>query len=115
MGSPTLAMRLRAEPQRTLDYTAITNAYMGIGTPAEHPVRILHVMNLTDETLQFSYDGLNDHFPLPANGFLLLDITANKSVSNGFFLAEGKRLYVKELGTPSSGAVYVTYYYGDTV
>jgi hypothetical protein len=74
---------------------------------------MIFVQNLTDTNVMFSLDGVNDHFPLPVNGFLVLDITANKTVDTGFFIAEGQRLYVKELlAAPSSGAVYFTVFYG---
>jgi hypothetical protein len=63
----------------------------------------------------FSFDGIDDHFPLASSGYLLLDITANKTRESGFFIAEGDRLYVKEVVTPTSGAVYFTSFYGANV
>lgn len=108
----TLAIRLLAEPVRSLIYSSISGAYMGIGTALDDPSRILFVQNLTDETLMFSLDGVNDHFPLPANGFLLLDITANRTLPQGCFISQGQRIYVKEIGTPTTGNVYVSTFYG---
>jgi hypothetical protein len=110
----TLAIRLRADEQRSLAFGSIGAAYMGIGAAFSHPIRIIFVQNLTDALLQFSFDGVTDHFPLPSNGFLLLDIMANKTnFAEGFYIAEGYRLYVKEIGSPSSGAVYVSNFYGE--
>jgi len=106
------AIRLVPESVRSLAFGSIGAGYTGIGTAIVNPVRMFHIQNLTDVTLMFSYDGVNDHFPLPPNGFLLLDITANKSRDHGFYLAEGTRVYVKEVGTPTSGSVYLTVYYG---
>lgn len=111
--SHKLAIRLIPEPVRYLAYTSIGSSYMGIGTQILNPIRILRIQNLTDAILIFSFDGVNDHEVLAANSFLLLDITANKAAGNGYFLAEGTRIYVKELGTPTEGSVYVTVYYGD--
>lgn len=108
------AIKLVPEAARSLAFGSIEAGYIGIGTAISNPVRILHIQNLTDETLMFSYDGINDHFPLPQNGFFLLDITANKSRDQGFYLAEGTRIYVKQDGIPTSGSVYVTVYYGST-
>ena len=109
----SLAIKLLPETVRTLAAGAIGPAYMGIGTAFDHPVRIILVQNLTDESMMFSFDGVNDHFPLPSNGFLLLDVTTNKTErSGGFFIAEGTRLYVREIVAPTSGDVYVSVFYG---
>lgn len=107
-----MAIRMLFEPQRTLGFAAIGAAYMGVGTAINHPARQFFIQNLTDATLQFSFDGINDHFPLPANGFFLSDITSNLARGEGFFLAEGERLYVKLLGAPTSGSVYLSIIYG---
>lgn len=108
----SLALRMAFEPLRSLAFGSIGGAYMGVGTPIEHPSRQFLVQNLTDATLLFSFDGVNDHFRLPANGFWLNDNTANRSVSQGFFLSEGTRLYVKQDGVPTSGNVNFTVIYG---
>jgi len=106
------AIKLLCEPARSLGFASITNTYMGIGSEIDSPVRILRIQNLTDAILWFSYDGINDHEALAANSFLLLDITANKSREQGYYLSEGTRIYVKRLDIPTSGAVYVTVYFG---
>lgn len=107
-----LAIRLMPEPVRSLAFGSIGAGYMGIGSPLANAARIVFIQNLTDETLMFSLNGIDDHFPLFAESFLLLDVTANKTVPQGFYIAEGTRFYVKEVGTPSSGSVYVTVFYG---
>jgi hypothetical protein len=103
------------EPVRTLAYTGVGAGYEAIGTPFDNPARLLFVQNLTNATLMFSLDGVTDHFALPANGFLLLDITSNKAAASGFFIASDTIMWVKEIGTPSSGSVYVTVMYGSTI
>lgn len=108
----TLALRMLFEPVRTLAAGAVAVGYMGVGTAVDHPLRQFFLQNLTDATLMFSFDGVNDHFPLPASGFFLNDITSNKSVSQGFFLAEGERLYVRQLDVPTTGSVYFSVMYG---
>jgi len=107
----SLAIRLFPETLRSLAFGSILAGYVGIGSSFAHPIRIIFIQNLTDVLLLFSFDGVNDHFPLPSNGFLLLDVTSNKSVSMGCFIAQGTRLYVKRSGVPSSGAVYVSAFY----
>lgn len=108
----SLDIRLNTEAVRSLAFGSIGAAYAGIGTAVTKPVRIMLLTNLTDAALMFSFDGIDDHFPLPANGYILLDISANKTTETGFFLAEGQRLYVKEIDTPSSGSVYFTVFFG---
>lgn len=108
----SLAIRLRAETARSLAFGSISGTYAGIGAAMTKPVRIFLLQNLTDATLWFSFDGVADTVPLPSNGFILLDVTSNKTLPQGFFLAEGDRIYVKTLGTPTSGAVYLTTFYG---
>lgn len=112
MAAPALAIRLQFEPVRSLGFASIGAGYMGVGTALSNPARQVFIQNLTDVTLMFSFDGVNDHFPLPTNGFLLLDITSNKTQQGGFFIAEGSRLYVKEVGAPASGSVYLSTMYG---
>ena len=111
--SQSQAIRLSPEPIRSLGFAAIAAVYMGIGTHIDNPVRILRIQNLTNAMLFFSYDGEHDHEVLAANSFLLLDITANKTREQGYFLAEGTRIHVKQIGVPTEGSVYVTVYYGD--
>lgn len=106
-------IRIQIEPVRTLAFGSISGTYAGIGTSITHPARQIFIQNLTDQTLMFSIDGINDHFPLPADGFLLDDITSNRTTTSGFYLAEGTRLYVRELSeAPTLGAVYFTVFYG---
>lgn len=109
-----LSIRLLAEPLRSLAFGAIGAAYMGIGTSLANPCRILNVQNLTDASLLFSMDGVTDHFVLPANGFILLDISANEVHSGGWFISQGQRFYAKTNGVvPTTGAVYLSAFYGE--
>jgi len=110
----SLAIRLKAETVRSLAFGAIGAAYMGVGTALTRPIRFVLIQNLTDKVLMFSLNGIDDNFPLASNGYLILDITANKTREDGFFLAEGDRLYVKQTtAAPTTGAVYFSTFYGD--
>jgi len=110
----SLSVRLFPEPLRTLAFGAIGAGYMGVGTAFANPCRLIFIQNLTDALLMFSMDGMIDHFPLPSNGFLLLDISANRNNPQGaLYISEGTRIYVKDTGVaPTMGAVYVTVFYG---
>ncbi len=108
-----LAIRFQAEPVRSLAFGSIGAGYTGVGTSVSHPIRQFLIQNLTDVTLMFSFDGVDDHFPIPANGFFLDDISSNRSQSvQGWYLAQGTRLYVKEIGVPTLGSVYFSTFYG---
>lgn len=109
-----LAIRLKAETQRSLAFGSITGSYTGIGAGYANPVRLYMLQNFTDVTLQFSWDGVNDHFPIAAGGAMIIDITSNKSVPGGMFaIAEGDRTYVKIFDdAPTSGSVFLTVFYG---
>lgn len=86
---------------------------MGVGTAMTRPIRLIVIQNFTDVDLMFSFDGVNDHLPLATSGYLVLDLTSNKTIPQGFFLAEGSRLYVKQLsGAPGSGSAYLSTFYG---
>lgn len=106
-------IRARFEPLHTVGFASIGATYTAIGNPYEFPVRIWHLQNLTDVILTFSDDGIHDKLVLPPNGFLLLDLTTNKTLDReGFSFAQGDSFYVKQNGVPTSGAVYLTLIYG---
>jgi hypothetical protein len=102
--------RFKMEPQGVLAYGSITTSYVAIGNPLEFMGSKLRIANLTNATLQFSLDGINDHFPLHANSTEILDITVESK--NADFTPIGTIVYVKRIGTPTSGSVYVTSCYG---
>jgi len=111
-----LTLRLNAEACRILDAATIAAAgaaYTAVGTALEHPARQILLQNYTDATLWFSFNGVVDNFPLLPNALLIQDITANKTFSEGFYLGEGKKLYCKQLGVPTTGNVYFTVFYGE--
>ncbi len=100
--------RLQFEVQRTAAFGAIGAGYGAIGTAFLHPSRLLLIDNLTDADLQFSLDGVNDHFVLAAMSGKVFDITANKVRDDGYFIAQGTIVSVQQIGVPTSGTVYVS-------
>jgi hypothetical protein len=113
MAGYNLSVRLLPDTVKTLGFAAIGVPYMGVGTAFAEPIRIIDIQNLTNQSVMFSFDGINDHLPLPINGYLILDVTSNKSDKGSFYIAEGTRIYVRQLsGAPTSGSVYVTGFYG---
>lgn len=107
-----IAIRLFPETLRTVAFGSISGTYTGIGIPFENEIRLFHLQNLTDETLLFSFDGINDHEILPTMGFLLIDCTSNRTnIGGSLVIAQMTRIYVKQSGVPTSGAVYLAAYF----
>jgi hypothetical protein len=114
MAAQNLAVRIYPEVLRTLAFGAITGAYAGIGSAFLNPVRIMYILNTTDALLTFSFDGVNDHFVIPTNSYLLFDVTSNMTLTGGALsVAQGQRIYVK--GVPTLGAVYLSAFFGTGV
>lgn len=111
----SLAIRLMPEPVRSINFADIDDIYKTLGTAMTRPIRIIFLNNLTNANMMFSFNGINDHLPLPSWGYLLLDITSNKTLPQGFFLAEGQQIYVRKesaLEIPTIGNVYLSTFYG---
>ena len=109
--SNSLAIRLYAEPLRTLAFGSISGTYAAIGTALLNPSRMLYIVNATDVLLTFSFDGVTAHFVIPSQSYILLDVTSNQTLSSGIFnIALGQKIYVE--GAPNLGAVYLSTFYG---
>lgn len=106
------SLRIAFEPVQSLDYSSIDSGYTAVGGPIANAARQFFIQNLTDALLMFSFDGVNDHFPLPSEGFFLDDITTNKVQSQGFYLSANTVLYVRTIDSPSIGSVYFSVSYG---
>jgi hypothetical protein len=108
----TLGIRFRLENLRTLAFGAITGAYAGVGTALDNPARMIILKNLTDTELFASLNGIDDQVHLAKGEVIVLDITSNKAMGGGFFLAQGDRVYVRDTGVaPTQGAVYLSVIY----
>jgi len=105
------AIKLRAEAQRSLAAASVGASYTAIGTEVANIVRLMIVQNYTDALLQFSFDGVVDHFVLPSGGQLIIDVTTNDFNGQGFFISIGTLMSVKRIGTPTTGSVYVSAFY----
>ena len=103
---------LRADPVRTLAAGSITASYVAVGTQFQFIARQMLVQNLTDATLMFSFDGVNDHFPLLSDSYIILDVTTNKVTNDGYFIDQTTIMSVKRIGTPTTGSVYISVFYG---
>lgn len=102
--------RFNAEAVKEKAFGDIGASYTQVGAAYAYPISKIYVANLTDVTLYFSFDGATNHFVLPTSGFIMLDVTMDPNTPD--YLPTGGALFVKRLGTPSSGSVYVSTFYG---
>jgi len=116
------SIHISIEPVRTIAFGAIRDGYNpvgGLNSAFSNPCRILLINNLTNANLMFSDTGSpvnGDKFPVAANTSMIVDLTTNKTVEQGAFIAEKTSVYVKNLVPgvgPTAGAVYVTVFYGE--
>ena len=103
------SVSLKPEAIRTLGFASISGTYAIIGTAITNPSQVYYIQNLTDVTITFSQDAVNDHFILPAGGFVLIDAGANKGLYGSLSFNSGTSLFAK--GSPTSGSVYLTTLY----
>jgi hypothetical protein len=107
----SLGISLKAEELRLS--AAVLGTYTKIGAPLLHACRILYMQNLTDGTVIVSLDGgVTPHFALPAGGFILLDITSDKTEAQNFFLAKNTQVAAKGAAGAVTGTVYLSIFYG---
>lgn len=115
------AISIKPEKLRSLEYTGIGAAFAPIPDdggaavyPTRHPVRMLLLQNFTNYPLMFSFDGTNNHLPVDADSFILLDVCSNKNNEAGFFIDQATTFYIKEITTtPTQGSFYITTFYGE--
>lgn len=101
----------RAAAQGSLAFGLIGASYSLVGQLQDGNRRFFAVTNYTDALLQFSFDGIVDHFVVMPYTGRIWDIGSNKQFSQTFLMQPTTGIYVKRIGTPTSGAVYVEYGY----
>ena len=110
----SLALRLLPEPIRSVAFGSVSGTYTGIGTAITNPARVLYLVSTLDIHTMISFNGIDDHMVLLANGYIMLDVSSNQSFNQGLYVSMGQRLYVKQIGgaAATSGNVYLTVMYG---
>jgi hypothetical protein len=96
---------------RTLAFGGISGVFAAIGTALTEPARIIKIQNTTNQSIEFSLDGVTIHDVIPSNAFALYDLTANKTRDEGIYIREGTIFYIRRPAAeanPTSGNVYVT-------
>ena len=89
--------------QRTIAAASISSSYAVVGSIFSKPVLCLIVVSTLDQAVQVSLDGTNDFIPVPAGATLIIDSRMNNVV-----LAGWRGVYVKEIGNPTTGSLYVS-------
>jgi hypothetical protein len=79
-----------------------------IGDPLERPARIIKIDNLTDKDVFISMNSVQAWTVVPAGGFILLDLSTNKTSVENFMVPEGAQFWANAASAPTSGSVYVT-------
>lgn len=95
---------------RSLAFGGISGSYATIGTPLTQNWREFRIVNGTNGNVFVSADGTSDNFFLPANSFVLWDLSTNAppiSDTDTFVMGIGTQFYVKQSTAPTSGAVYI--------
>lgn len=98
------------EPLRSLDSATLAGAYLPVGTPFVHPIRIIKFTNNSSVDVTISWDGSTDHEILVSGSFLLLDVSSNKEESRPFDISAHTQISVK--GPVGVGFIFVSAYFG---
>lgn len=91
-----ITMKSIAAASIVAGYTLVTSIF-GSGV-----VQLILYSSL-DATVQLSLDGVRDFIPIPAGGTLIIDVKSNVGALSGAF-----GVYVKDLGNPTTGSLYVS-------
>ena len=115
MSLTATAVRVLPEPVRTLGFAAISGSYAAIGTPFNYPIHYFMIQNLSDAAAMISWNGTDDHFPLEVNGYIIMDVSSNRTSTGGsFMISQGTQFYAKALtaSLPTTGNIYLSVFYG---
>lgn len=106
--------RVKFEAVREVDFGDVSGTYLAVGAPFNEHIRLVDFNNSMDGELYISFDGVTDHLRIAANGFKLLDLSANKVRDDGLFIAIGTQVYVKVVtGTPTEGSFWIETLYAE--
>lgn len=89
--------------QRSIAAAGISGTYALVGSVFGEGVVTLLIVSTLDQTVQLSFDGSTDFIPMVAGATLVIDIKANQIVLGGW-----RGVYVKEIGNPTTGSLYVS-------
>ncbi len=88
--------------QKTIAAAAISTTYAIVGSAFSSPPVLIVIISTLDQAVQLSWDGVNDHLAIVAGSTIVLDLK-----SDGICLAAGYAPFVKEIGNPTTGNLYI--------
>jgi hypothetical protein len=101
-------IRVGFDAVRESAFGSILASYSAVGSATADYARLICMSNGTNADVYVSLDNSTNHFRIPANGFKLLDLTANKQSNSQLYLSKGTTFYVKRVsGAPTSGTFWV--------
>lgn len=106
MGIPGLtpyAQKAVPVAQKSAAAAAIGATYTIVGSIFSNPIVMLVIVSSLDQPVQLSWDGVTDHMPLLAGGTIVLDFRSDEIAFPG-----NLGVYVKEIGNPTTGNLYVS-------
>lgn len=103
--------KVQFEELRSLAFGSISGSYAAVGSATTDHARLVCFTNATNADLYISLDGITNHLIVPANGFKLLDLTANKVRDDGLFISKETIFYTKQVSAPSSGSLWIEVMY----
>lgn len=91
-------------PLQSIDSATFTGSYQAFAS-FTYPVRLLHIINKSDEDVTISLNGgTNDHIYVPAGSFSLYDLGTNRGNGAPALELAPSALVIK--GTAGTGLVY---------
>lgn len=93
--------------RQSLDGTAFDNTYQAFPLAFTSPIILFKIVNNSNVDVDISVDGSTDHDFVPAGGFSLYDLRANKGHEVNFGMKQETQFYVKGAVAADSGNVYL--------
>lgn len=106
MGIPGLtpyAQKAVPVAQKSIAAASISTSYSVVGSIFSNPIVMLVIVSTLDQAVQLSWDGITDHVPMLAGGTMVLDFRSDFICFPGVY-----GVYVKEIGNPTTGSLYVS-------
>lgn len=89
--------------QQVAAATDVTASYTLVGSVFGEGVVTLIIVSTLDQDVQVSLDGIVDFMPVVAGATIIIDVKANQIALSGY-----RGVYVKEIGDPTTGSLYVS-------
>ena len=109
-----LGTRAIPDIQKTIVAANIAAGYTAVGTVLTNAALTIIFTNATNADVQVSLDGTNDHFPMLARSAFIYDVASDAMMDKGLFIGLGTQVWVKQIGVPTTGSFYVSYFHNVT-